>query len=246
MAGKVPFFLTGANARILLNNKTMAYATDVSYRIAVKHASPRVLGRFEVEVHQPLAYDVTGTFTVIRYSRGLKDYYDGGTPSDVNNAGSGIGSMGSGSLGGTVGSALGLPSASGQFDGKANEAFNPSRFFQSKMFNIEIRQKVVGAAAEENNKFFKEPPAQGSGKVPNSGTTLGKVLKKTAQVLNSLIPTALTDEIPIVVIRDCRIEEMSFSLSKRSVAVHTFTFKARYVDDDTFIARKSGVGQELS
>jgi hypothetical protein len=42
------------------------------------------------------------------------------------------------------------------------------------------------------------------------------------------------------------MEEMHFSLSKKGVATQTFTFKARYVDDDTFIARKSGVGQELS
>jgi hypothetical protein len=233
MAGKVPFFLTGANARILLNNKTMAYATDVSYRVSVKHASPRVLGRFEVEVHQPLAYDVTGTLTVIRYARGLKDYYKAGAPQGVNNAGNGIGSMGLSSFGGMVGSALGLPSADGQWDGKADEAFNPSRFFQSKMFNIEIRQKVVDIPANK----------------PDLSTIGAKVSNFFTQLDDAILsdPTnPAGDETSVVLLRDCRMEEMSFSLNKRGVATQTFTFRARYVDDDTFIARKSGVGQELS
>lgn len=208
MADQIPFFLTGANARILLNSKTMAFATDVSYRITVKHASPRVLGRYEVEVHQPLAYDVAGTLTIIRYARGLKDHYGSGVPKDVNNDGNGIGSMGLSAFGGPIGSALGLPTADGQWDGKANEAFNPSRFFQSSMFNIEIRQKIVG-----------------------------KELK---------IGNASDTEASIILIRDCRMEELAFTLNKKGVATQTFTFKARYVDDDTFIARKSGVGQELS
>src|ERR1019366_172063 len=113
----------------------------------VKHASPRVLGRYEVEVVEPLSYDVTGSFTIIRYARGLKGFLGAtNTPTDATNDGSGIGSYGSGSFGATIGSALGLPTADGQFDGKPNESFVPARMFQSKMFNIEIRQKVIGQA----------------------------------------------------------------------------------------------------
>lgn len=233
MAGKVPFFLTGANARILLNNKTMAYATDVSYRISVKHASPRVLGRFEVEVHQPVAYDVTGTLTVIRYGRGLKDYFKGGAPNSVDNAGNGIGSMGLSSFGGALGSALGLPTADGQFDGKADEAFNPARFFQSKMFNIEIRQKLLEAQ-----------PSDPSSITPANAASIAAQGLNDALVANATNPGG--NETSVILIRDCRMEELSFTLSKKGVAIQTFSFKARYVDDDTFIARKSGVGQELS
>lgn len=207
MAGKTPFFLTGGNARILLNNKTVAYATDVSYKISVKHASPRVLGRFEVETIQPLAYDVMGTLSIIRYGRGLQSYFGDAAPDNVNNAGNSIGSYGLSSFGGAIGSALGLPTTDGQFDGSPDDAFNPSRFFQSKMFNIEIRQKIP--------------------------TNIGQA-------------TVAKDEAPTVLLRDCRFEDMQFRLNKRGVATIDFTFRARYVDDDTFIARKSGVGQELS
>lgn len=202
MAGKVPFFLTGANARILLNNRTLAFATDVSYRISVKHASPRVLGRMEVEVIEPVAYDVSGSLTVIRYSRGLKDFMKGkgyNVPEDVSRDGNGIGSFKLSSFGGVVGAAIGLPTSDGQFDKHANEAFVPNRMYQSSMFDIEIRQKL---------------------------------------------PTG--EEVEVVRLRDCRIEEGSFTLNKRGVATQTYSFKARYADDDTFNARKSGVGQELS
>lgn len=198
MSGKTPFFLTGGNARILLNNKTVAYATNITYKVSVKSASPRVLGRFEVEVIQPLAYDVTGTLQIIKYGRGLQSYFGSNSPDNVDNKGNGVGSYGLSALGGAVGSALGLPSADGQFDGAPNESFDPSRFFQSKMFNIEIRQKI-----------------------PNG-------------------------EAPMVMIRDCRFEDLSFELNKRGVSTINLTFRARYVDDDSAIARKSGVGQELS
>lgn len=202
MSSKVPFFLTGGNAKVLLNNKTMAFATDVNYKISVKHASPRVLGRFEVEVHQPVAYDVTGSMTIIRYARGLTDYYKKNgysSPEDASKKGDGVGSFGNSSFAGAVGAALGLPTADGQFDGKANEAFVPSRMYQSAMFDIEIRQRLPGG-----------------------------------------------EEVKVVLLRDCRIEESSFSLNKKGLATETLTFKARYADDDSVIARKSGVGQELS
>ena len=216
MASKQPFFLTGGNARILLNNKTVAYATSVNYRISVKHASPRVLGRFEIETIQPLSYDVTGSLSIIRYGRGLQSFFGEGAPNSVTNKGNSIGSYSLASAGGVIGAALGLPTVDGQWDGRADEAFNPSRFFQSMMFNIEIRQiGLVGA--------------QTTSKIGLVG-----------------IQTQPKDEIPVVVLRDCRFEDMQFKLSKRGVATIDFTFRARYADDDTFIARKSGVGQEFS
>lgn len=198
MAGKTPFFLSGGNARILVNNKTAAYATNVTYRISVKHATPRVLGRAEVEAIQPLTYDVTGSLSIIRYGRGLQSYFGNRAPQGVDNKGNSMGSYGLSSVGGVIGGALGLPNSSGQFDGSPNEAFDPSRFFQSKMFNIDIRQKL-----------------------PDSETVA-------------------------VLLRDCRFEDLSFQLDRRGVATIQLTFRARYADGDDIIARKSGVGQELS
>ena len=224
MAGKKPFFLTGANARIILNNRTVAYATDVSFSVDVRHATPRVLGRFEVEVVQPLSYDVEGTLTIIKYARGMKDYV-GENPPGVNQKGSGPGSYGSDQ--GILTSALGLPSG-GQFDGGAADNFNPQRFFQSKMFDIEIRQKIESGNALGGGNVFQ-------------------------QVLNFandfLVPDGLNDSPDTTIVarlRDCRFTGMDFRLSKRGLALQTYKFKARYYDDDTVVAGKSGVGQELS
>jgi len=219
--GKRPFFLTGANARIILNNKSVAYATDISYAITVKHATPRVLGRFEVETIQPLSYDVEGTLTIIKYARGMKNYTDD-PPNDVNQAGNGTGSYSAGN--GILAGALGLPSG-GQFDGGTADNFNPSRMFQSKMFDIEIRQNV--------------PPKSG-----------GNILQQNLNFINDFLVqdglNASNDSTIVVRLRDCRFSGLDFKLTKRGLPLVTMQFKARYADDDSVVARKSGVGQELS
>ena len=246
MSGQTPFFLTGGNARILLNNRTVAFATDVSYRITVNHASPRVLGRFEVETIQPLSYEISGSMTVFRYGRGIQSFYASASPKDVDNAGNGVGSFGLPSFGGALGGALGLPTADGQWDGSPDDSFNPSRMFQSKMFNIEIRQKV--ASSGNLNK---------SGWQPNNLADASFTSKKGLQTFGQGVLDAVNDalvkdkgasgktETSIILLRDCRFDSMDFKLNKKGAAIVNLTFKARYVDDDTGIARKSGVGQEL-
>ena len=209
---KQPFFLTGANARIILNNKSVAFATDISYSITVRHATPRVLGRFEVETIQPLSYDVEGTLTIIKYARGMKDFV-ANPPGDVSQDGSGLGSFSANNS--AISSALGLPSG-GFFDGGTADNFNPSRMFQSKMFDVEIQQKISGSIGVAGDAL------------PFNG-------------LNTF-----ADSIVLIRLRDCRFSGLDFKLNKRGLPLVTMQFKARYADDDTYIARKSGVGQEFS
>jgi len=230
MASQKSFFFTGANAKIKLNGRTVAFATDISYRIIVRHGSPRVLGRFEVEAHVPLSYDVEGSFSIIKYASNLADKMI--SPKANSIKGSGIGSYGLHSgIDGAIGGALGLPHPNGQFDGKADEAFIPSRMFQAKAFEIEIIQKVPvdsgnTGVADIAGAFFSNP----LGTVTSGGSNL----------------TPPEGECVLAKLEGCRITEGDFKLNKRSVATQTFTFKAQYAHEDTFIARKSGVGQELS
>jgi hypothetical protein len=214
-----------------LNNKNIAFATDVSYRVTVRHASPRVLGRYEVEAHMPLSYDVTGSLTIIRYARGLKDALGTSATKDASNKGSGVGSFG---IAGVNFSQLGLPDAKGQFDGEADAALNPQRFFQSKQFDIEIRQKIPNLSS--NGRSLPR----------NAGEVLSTLVEAANQSLAPNVTNTAQDETSIVLLRDCRIEDFTFDLNKRGVAIQKLTFRARYADDDTFIARKSGVGQELT
>lgn len=69
MASKRPGFITGANAKIKSNSKTIAYCTDVSYNITVQTIPIEVFGRYEPVSNEPVGYACEGTFNVIRYTK---------------------------------------------------------------------------------------------------------------------------------------------------------------------------------
>ena len=192
-----PFFLTGANAKIVVNNVTIALAVDVSYQVITKNVSPRVLGRYEVEEHQPVAYDVTGSFTVIRYVRDVANA-TGNIPAGLNNIGNGIGGWNT-DANDSIKSTLGFPNGNGEIDARVSEAFDPALMYKSVMFDVEIRQKTG-----------------------NGG-----------------------QECVVARVRNCRIETMNFTLRSKGPALQTFSFKGQYLDEDSFIARESGVGQGI-
>lgn len=61
-------FITGANAKIKVGSVTMAYATDVSYNVQVQTIPVESIGKYEVHSHEPVAYTVAGSLSVIRYT----------------------------------------------------------------------------------------------------------------------------------------------------------------------------------
>jgi hypothetical protein len=132
MAGKQPFFLTGANAKIKVNGVTLAYATNVSYRVEVIHEDPRILGMYEGHSLEPVSYRVSGNFSVIRYVADAKDRIPG-SPSGANVAGNGAGYMSpDGSL---------LQKAAGVRP-DSREFFDPKLMDRHAGFEIEIFQKM--------------------------------------------------------------------------------------------------------
>jgi len=50
---------------------------------------------------------------------------------------------------------------------------------------------------------------------------------------------------PVARLRNCRITQADFALSKQGAATQTFQFMAVYADDDTIITSPSGIGQSL-
>lgn len=205
MASQKPFFITGANALIKVDSVTVAYATNISCQVVVNHVSPRVLGRAEVEAHQPVSYDVAGSLSVVKYGKNVKSYFKDAAPNIAQDRGSGAGGFTQDSgVGSFVKKNLGIPKLTGETTGAAEEAFNPSRFFQSQQFDIEIFQKVGGSS-------------DGSG---------GELT-------------------PMFVFRGCRFTGLQFQLEKKSPIILSMTFKARYYDDDTLVARGSGAGRSL-
>ena len=187
MAGVRPFFLTGANAKIKVNGKTLAYCTDISYSVKVNHATPTVLGMYEPSSVEPLGYSVTGSFSVIRYVADVSNEISGKHPVGTKNEGNGIGNWGDNNV-----------SASNLADGRAYENLNPQKMNRATTFNIEIIQKTEGV------------------------------------------------NVAVAKIRDVRITQANFMLSKKAAAKQTFNFTALYADEDSFLADFSGLGQQFA
>jgi hypothetical protein len=79
MAGKLPGFITGANAKLQIigggnppSSKTIAYVSDMSYTVDTLTVPVESWGRYEVLSNEPIAYGVSGSFSVIRYTKALQ------------------------------------------------------------------------------------------------------------------------------------------------------------------------------
>ena len=228
------FFIDGANAKLIVNNVTLAYATDVSYRIIVKHATPRVLGMYEAQEFPALSYEVNGSFTVIRYAREHQQLYGPNAPADVSNKGNSIGQwkqdLGTSALQ-TAADTLGSPFGPAASEGRAHASFVPGALNKGMHFDIEIRQKMPSPSGG--------PGTPAGGTAPAPGSVIG-------QIIGSIFPLPQGgDECAVARFRHCRITESEFTLTKRGVARQRFSFMARYADEDGFSADKSGVGQDL-
>lgn len=230
MAGVRPTFITGANAKVRINGKTLAFCTDLSYSVQVLTQTPKILGMYEGSSVEPLGYSVSGSFTVIRYAKDIKSSAGGKTAPGLagNDAGNGVGNWG-GVWGGTVGDFFARNGVGN--DGRANEALDPSKFQNSVTFDIEVYQKVANAGDN-----------QGADAI--AGRAAASVLD-TLGGGNNLFGESVGNAIGVAKIRNCRITQADFSLTKKGAAVQRFNFVALYVDEDSFVADFSGLGQQF-
>lgn len=235
MSGIRPFFVNGANAKIKLNGKTLAFCTDLSYSIQVLTQTPKVLGMYEGSSVEPLGYNVSGSFTVVRYVKDISSGVGGTRPQGIaeNDAGNGVGNWGS-AWGGKLGDFLNRNGAGN--DGRANEALDPSKFSNGTTFDIQIYQKVDTRGARAN---------QADG-VTNALGSVAALLQGGNNTDGSGGSGPQIDFIGVANIRNCRITQADFSLSKKGVAMERFQFTALYVDEDSFVADFSGQGQQFS
>lgn len=197
MAGIRPTFITGANAKVRVNDKTLAFCTDLSYSVQILTQTPKILGMYEGSSVEPLGYTVSGSFSVIRYAKDVKSSVQGGkAPNGLaqNDAGNGVGNWG-GVWGSGAGDFLARNGVGN--DGRANEALDPSKFQNSVTFDIQVYQKTP------------------------------------------------TGDLGVANIRNVRITQADFNLTKKGAAVQRFNFVALYVDEDSFVADFSGVGQQF-
>lgn len=130
MSGMKPFFLSGANAKIRVNNQTIAFCTNLSYSVTVNTAEPTVLGMYEASSLESLGYKVSGSFTVIRYVADIKTDIGGTAPHGAIDNGNGLGTLTSSNL---------LDKLT--TDGRAHQNLDPSKLHKGTGFDIEIFQK---------------------------------------------------------------------------------------------------------
>jgi hypothetical protein len=144
-----PFFLTGANAKIKVNNVTLAYCTNLSYSVQVNHATPRVLGMYEPTSIEPLSYLVTGSFTVVRYIAEAKDHVGGAVPHGVDEGGNGIGNWGPDGLSKRLAAGFNLKAP----DGRVYDNLNPSKLEKATGFEIYVYQKLASGDLQSVTKI---------------------------------------------------------------------------------------------
>lgn len=140
MSGRKPFYLTGGNAKIRINNRTIAFCTDISYSVIVNHEAPVVLGMYEGSSLEPTSYEVTGAFTIIKYTAGFSSDITG-APGTVAERGNGVGSWGPDTLARKLAGGLSLSGP----DGRAYDSLNPKKLETGAGFDIEIAQKITEA-----------------------------------------------------------------------------------------------------
>jgi hypothetical protein len=230
MSGIKPFFITGANAKIKVSGKTMAFCTDISYSVQVLTQTPKILGMYEGSSVEPLGYSVSGSFTIIRYAKDAKANIGGSKhPFGVNDHGNGVGNWG-GVWGNNVGDFFARNGIGN--DGRANEALDPSKFANGTTFDIEIYQKTP----------------QQSGANQGVDAIVGRAIQNTIDILgggNNIAGNSAGDTVGVAKIRNCRITQADFQMTKKGAATQRFNFTALYVDEDAFVADFSGQGQQF-
>lgn len=218
-----PTFITGANAKIRLNGKTIAFCQDFHCSIEIYTKTPKVLGKYEGDSVEPLGYLVTGGFTLIRYAKGVKSAI-GGTPKGLadNDAGNGVGNWGTVWDSG-VGSILSRNGIGN--DGRAHEALDPSKFATGTTFDIQFYQKVPNAPK------------------PTTGEKISSTVREITDFLSggNFDGPGDGNYLGVLNIRNARITRADFSVQKRSLASERFKFTALYVDGDGFVANASGM-----
>jgi hypothetical protein len=132
MAGIKSTFVVGARAKVKIDSKTLAFATNVNYTVDVAHIPVEVLGAYEVVAYEPVGYRVNGTLTIVRYTANGNTTRTDGANADGNS----VFKMGD--------------SANAA---RAPAAFNPGNLILSETFEIEVYDRRDGTKANDGQKF---------------------------------------------------------------------------------------------
>lgn len=144
MAGKVPSFITGANAKITAGGVTFAYASDVSYSVSVDTVPIETMGRYEAVSNEPVNYSVAGELSVVRYT-GI---------ANANN------------MAGAAANGNGLGNVNYKTGGTASDEINPANILVSQTWDLNVYQKVQSGTPSVTS------PAETNAGAPTSGAVI--------------------------------------------------------------------------
>lgn len=143
MAGKTTGFITGAHAKLQIDTGdgkplTVAFVNDLSYAIDTVTAPVESFGRYEVHANEPIAYGISGTFSVLRWTKGAitaaKTDKNGVELSINPGAPGGIGALGTG----------------------MHNHLNPQMMLLASTFDLTVSVKKASTAnTAEDVAFFK-------------------------------------------------------------------------------------------
>lgn len=144
MAGKVPSFITGANAKITAGGVTFAYASDVSYSVSVDTVPIETMGRYEAVSNEPVNYSVAGELSVVRYT-GI---------ANRNN------------MAGAAANGNGLGNVNYKTGGNAGDEMNPANILVSQTWDLNVYQKI------QSGNPATTSPAETNAGAPTSGAVI--------------------------------------------------------------------------
>jgi len=144
MAGKVPSFITGANAKITAGGVTFAYASDVSYAVVVDTVPIETMGRYEAVSNEPVNYSVSGELSVVRYT---------GIANANNMAGAAVNGNGLGNVNFKTG-------------GNGADEINPANMLISQTWDLNVYQKIASGNPATTS------PAETNAGAPTSGAVI--------------------------------------------------------------------------
>ena len=165
MAGVIPSFITGANAKIKIDDLTMAFAQDVSYSITVGTIPIRSMGRLEVAAHEPVSYMVQGTLTIVRYTKNaasaqidvykLESVDDDANPNTPNV----VRSVKTGDkkklIQGAANSGNSVNRWNSSSAGNIGDQLDPSKILSSLTFDLEIFSKIDNGGNTNSQSIIK-------------------------------------------------------------------------------------------
>ncbi len=143
MAGKVPSFITGANAKITAGGVTFAYAADVSYNVSVDTVPIETMGRYEAVSNEPVNYSVSGELSVVRYT-------------GIANANGMAGAAANGN---------GLGNVNYKTGGNAASEINPGQILISQTWDLAVFQKIASGTPPITSPAETNTGAPASGAV---------------------------------------------------------------------------------